>query len=62
MDKRTRNKQRKSKINGTKSIPTKRIAVLFVFIFLLIMLLVARIGWLQFVQGAELKELASRPK
>ncbi len=60
MDKRTRNKQRKSKINGTKSIPTKRIAVLFVFIFLLIMLLVARIGWLQFVQGAELKELASR--
>lgn len=60
MDKRTRNKQKKSKVNVNRPVPTRRIAVLLVFIFLIVVILIGRIGWLQFVQGAELKELASR--
>lgn len=55
-----RNKQRSSKNDINKPIPTKRIAILSLFTCIVIVLLVGRIGWLQFVQGAELKEKASR--
>lgn len=55
-----RNKQKNSKIDINKPIPTKRIAILSLFICIVIVLLIGRIGWLQFVQGAELKEKASR--
>ena len=60
MNRKTRGKQKKSKVNTNRPVPTKRIAILLVFTFIMILLLVIRIGWLQFVQGADLKERASR--
>lgn len=60
MDKKVRNKQKKQKVNVNRPIPIKRIAILSLFTCIAIILLIGRIGWLQFVQGAELKEKASR--
>ncbi len=60
MNKKTKSKKRMSKSSINKPVPTKRIALLLIFIFILIIFLIAKIGWLQFVQGSQLKEAASR--
>lgn len=49
-----------NKVNTNKPIPTRRLAFASAFIFLIMIALVFRIGWIQFVDGANLKELASR--
>lgn len=43
-----------------RAVPAKRLFAVMVFIFVLFLVLIIRIGWIQFVQGANLKELASR--
>ena len=58
MDKRKRNKQKNSKAN--RPVPTKRISFLALFLCTLIIFLLGRIAWLQFIDGNRLKELASR--
>lgn len=56
-----KNKKQKNKsTNINRPVPTKRIAFLSLFCFLFIIALVVRIGWLQFVDGSMLKELATR--
>ena len=45
---------------STKAASTKRLALLTIVAFLLLALLLVRIAFLQFVQGGELKEAASR--
>lgn len=59
MDKRKRNKQKNSK-STNRPVPTKRIALFSLFLCTLIMFLLGRIAWLQFIDGNRLKELASR--
>lgn len=58
MDKRKRNKQKNSKAN--RPVPTKRVSFLALFLCTLIIFLLGRIAWLQFIDGNRLKELASR--
>ena len=57
-------KKKNKIINKTTSInrpiPTRRIAIYTLFIFLLVIALIVRLGVIQFVNGATLKELASR--
>lgn len=60
MDRKVRNKKRKQQSNVNRPISTRKIATLALFILLIVIILLGRIGWLQFVQGAELKEKASR--
>ena len=48
-----KNKTSKVKKIMTKSERLKRLLLVF---FLVLLLLIGRLGWLQFVQGAELKE------
>ena len=57
-----KNKNRK---NNKKKVPentvtTKRIKIAVSFALVIFVSLITRIGWIQFVQGAELKERASR--
>ncbi len=59
MDKKLKKKQKKQK-NLNKPVPTRRIAFFSLFIIILFVCLAGRIAWLQFVDGANLKELASR--
>lgn len=59
MDNKKRTNQRKSN-SSNKRVPTKRIAFYSLFTFVIVVLLIVRISWLQFVDGAELKERASR--
>lgn len=53
-------KEKRKKLNINKPIPTKRIAIFALFLCLIIILLLGRIAWLQFIDGSRLKELASR--
>ena len=46
--------------NTNRPVPTKRIAIMSLFCFVAIIALTVRVGWLQFVEGASLKELATR--
>ena len=45
---------------NNKSIPGKRIGIIALVIFITMILLIVKIGWIQFVEGASLKEMASR--
>ncbi len=60
MDKSNRSKQKKSKVKAYRPVPTKRIAFFSLFSGIILVFLLVRIAWLQFVDGNELKELASR--
>ena len=60
MDKRKSNKRKKSNVNTTRPVPTRRIAFFSLFLCAIILLLLGRIAWLQFIDGNRLKELASR--
>ena len=51
---------RNSKKSEDKAIAAKKLFAAMVFIFVLFACLIIRIGWIQFVEGASLKELASR--
>ena len=55
-------KQRNSKINKVvdKAVSGKRLIIAMAFILVLFVALIIRIMWIQFVEGSELKELASR--
>lgn len=53
-----KNKNSRKKID--KPIPAKRLIRAMIMILLLFVCLIGRIGWLQFVDGASLKESASR--
>ena len=63
-NKRTQNNQdnniikMKTKFNSKNMIETKKLAIMSIIIFLIFLLLVCRIGYLQFVQGSSLKEAA----
>lgn len=59
MDKRKRNKQKNSKATN-RPVPTKKIAFFSLFLCILLVSLLGRIAWLQFIDGTRLKELASR--
>lgn len=59
MDKSKRNKQKNSK-STNRPMPTKRIALFALFLCVLLVSLLVRIAWLQFIDGTRLKELASR--
>lgn len=50
----------KSTSFSSKSVPVKRIAIIALFIFIIMILLIIKIGWIQFVEGSSLKEMASR--
>ena len=54
-----RNKKSKKKVLD-KAVPEHRLKATSKIMVIIFVLLVSRIGWIQFVQGAELKELASR--
>ena len=58
MGKKSKNKKQK-KVED-KAVPANRIIVTTLIILFLFICLVSRIGWIQFVDGAELRELASR--
>lgn len=60
MDKKSRNKQRKSKSNINRPVPTKKISIFALLLCFILLFLLIRIAWLQFIDGNELKELASR--
>ncbi len=60
MDKRKSNKRKKSNVNTNRPVPTRRIAFFSLFLCAIILLLLGRIAWLQFIDGNRLKELASR--
>ncbi len=51
-------KNRRKVLN--KAVPATRLIAIISVAVIIFILLVIRIGWIQFVQGAELKELASR--
>lgn len=51
--------KKKKKIQD-KPVPARRLKSIVAVMAIIFVLLVSRIGWIQFVQGAELKELASR--
>ena len=57
-----KNKQRNRKLNKIqdKAVSGKRLLIAMGFIFIIFVFLIVRIMWIQFVQGSELKELASR--
>lgn len=55
-----KNRRKNKKKVLDKAIPAYRLNAITKIIILIFILLVVRIGWIQFVQGAELKELASR--
>ena len=59
MEKKNKN-SRNSKKREDKAISAKKLTAAMVFIFALFVVLIIRIGWIQFVEGASLKELASR--
>lgn len=54
-----RNKRNKKKVLD-KAVPSHRLKATSKVMVIIFVLLVTRIGWIQFVQGAELKEMASR--
>lgn len=56
--KKKRNKN--SKKYQDKAVSAKKLRTAMVLIFVLFLILIIRIGWIQFVDGASLKELASR--
>lgn len=43
-----------------KAVSTKRLTFILITAFILFVGLIIRIGWIQFIDGANLKELASR--
>ena len=51
---------RNSKKREDRAISARRLSAAMVFVFVLFFALIIRIGWIQFVDGASLKELASR--
>lgn len=55
-------KQKNKKIYNLsdKTVPTKKLRYAWRIILIIFILLIGRIAWIQFVDGAELKELASR--
>ncbi len=53
-------KNKKTKKYLDKAVPYKRLIIAMAFIFVLFVCLIVRLGWIQFVDGAHLKELASR--
>ena len=53
-------KNTRIKKNTDKPVPAKKLLVSMGFAFVLFLSLIVRIGWIQFVEGASLKELASR--
>ena len=55
-----RNKRKGKKKVLDKAIPAYRLKVASKIMIIVFALLIVRIGFIQFVQGAELKELASR--
>lgn len=55
-----KNKRKSKKKILDKPIPAYRLKAITKVMVIIFVLLVTRIGWIQFVQGAELKELASR--
>lgn len=52
--------KKKSQNNNDKPVPTKRLLKGLICVGIIFACLIVRIGYLQFVQGAELKELATR--
>lgn len=54
-----KNKKNKKKFSY-KTIVARKLTISMVLIFVLFLCLVVRIGWLQFVEGSTLKEMASR--
>lgn len=53
-------KNKKIKKVADRAVPGKRLLFVLLTIFVLLLCLIVRIIWIQFVNGAELKELASR--
>lgn len=53
-------KDKNNRKREDKAISAKKLSAAMVFIFALFAVLIIRIGWIQFVDGASLKELASR--
>lgn len=61
MRRKINNKDKKKNDNKlNKPVATKRLKIMMLALFVVFLSLMIRIGWLQFVQGAELKEAASR--
>ncbi len=58
--KKRKQKNEKIKKVSDRAVPVKRLKNALFIILVVFVLLIVRIGWIQFVQGAELKELASR--
>ena len=58
--KKQKNSIRDKKIDTNKAIPVNRLAVFNIITYLLLICLIGRLIWWQFVNGAELKEKASR--
>ena len=59
MDKKSRNKRKNLNTNN-RPVPTKKIAILALLSCFIMLFLLIRIAWLQFIDGNRLKELASR--
>jgi len=55
-----KNKRKNKKKVPDKAVPMHRLKATSKIMVIIFVLLISRIGWIQFVQGAELKELASR--
>ena len=56
----SKQKNKRIKKNIDKPASAKRLTMAVIFISILFVCLIIRIGWIQFVDGAELKEFASR--
>ena len=59
LEKKNKN-SRNSRKREDRAISAKRLIAVMVLIFVFFIFLIIRIGWIQFVEGASLKELASR--
>lgn len=55
-----RKKNKNQRKKPDKPIKSKKLAISMALMFIAFFLLIIRIGWIQFVDGANLKELASR--
>ena len=60
MKKLKKNKNNNKNKYVDRAVSTRKLAGFLVLTFILFVFLIIRIGWIQFVDGANLKELASR--
>ena len=53
-------KSKNKRISENKAVSAKKLTIAMAIAFVCFLCLIVRIGWIQFIDGANLKELASR--